>query len=540
LQLQAQTPLPPEWQDQTLTLTLRTSTEGALKPEIALPTTQASLAAPRPHPEIVVTLTSSLNLPLKQDIPVIHVNTITNTQNGTAIHTVILPQSQDVSPQPIPSSTLLSSLRLLLPPSMPNEPPLLGTLTARVLPPLVQTPTLQPIQFFNGTIAQIELPIPTPTPTTPAPLPTALPAGSVVVVNIPTLNGPAAVLQLHTNQPQLLPQAATTAPVATPQTPQAVLPIGSTVSGMIIGQNAEGQPLISIALSAPNTTPQGPQPQTFALTLQPQTPNTARPNTAPSSTPNLAATLVVGAKVELQIGVGGSATLLSVVLPEAAAKATAVANMGSQWAALAGALSALQNNAPNLAAQAKRNIPQLANLLPGLMRLLDALPEADTAKVLGQEAARVAQALGHNLTTDLAQLYTLTQRPEEGGWRGVLFPYQENPEGQPRQGGFFWRREEHDDPRGKSSARFVAELELTSLGAIQLDGLLTYPALWLKLRSHTPLGATEAQGMTHLVTTLLSQFGLEGGISLETTPTFPINPAQEIRARAEEALSLPT
>jgi hypothetical protein len=121
-----------------------------------------------------------------------------------------------------------------------------------------------------------------------------------------------------------------------------------------------------------------------------------------------------------------------------------------------------------------------------------------------------------------------------------LFPYQENPDGQPKQGGFFWRREERDDPRGQSSARFVAELELSSLGALQLDGLLTYPSLWLKLRSHTALSAEDADGLTALVSDLLGQFNLEGGISLETTATFPLNPGQEIRARAEDALSLPT
>lgn len=518
--LQTSTPLPPAWQNQHLTLTLRTPTQGTLQ----------SATANIPQ-KINITLPSSLNLPLKQDISIVIPKIIPNTQNSS-LTALVLPQTEaqnTPSPSPTlrpPQTGLLNTLRLLLP-NTETTPPPLGTSTARILPQPVptSTPHVQPLLLANGVVAQIELPTP-PTPPQNQPLPTPLPAGSVLVVNIPTLTGPAAIVQLHTNQPQLLPQTGSTAAVGTPITPQAVLPAGSILNGTIIGQNANGQPLISI----PSTTQQTP-PQTFALTLTPST----NPN---NNNPSPLTSLVVGAKVQLQIGPEGTAQLLAVTLPEAAAKAMTLSTLGSQWAALSGALGALQAQNPALAAQARRQLPQLANLLPGLMRLLEALPQADTATVLGQEAARTAQALGHTLDADLAQLATLTQRPEDGSWRSVVFPYYENPDGQPKQGGFFWRREAEDDPRGSSNARFVAELELTGLGPMQLDGLLSYPALWLKLRSHTPLENADAQGLTDLVTNLLDQFGLEGGISLETTTTFPINPAQEIRARAEEALSM--
>jgi hypothetical protein len=289
-----------------------------------------------------------------------------------------------------------------------------------------------------------------------------------------------------------------------------------------VGQNASGQPLLTLTNTGPLAG------QTFALTLQ---------NGSQSGAP-LAATLVVGAKVQIGIEPSGNATLLALTLPQAAARATALASLGSQWPALQNILNALQGHNPALAAQARANLPQIANLLPGLTRLLQSLPGADTAKLLGAEAARTAQALGGTLAPDLAQLQTLTQRPEDGGWRGIIFPYCENPEGNPKQGSFFWRREKKADPRAPTSTRFVAELELSTLGPLQLDGLLTYPTLWLKLRSQRPLPEGLSQALQQFIAPLLTSLSLEGGISTESALTFPLHPAAQIRAQAEEALGV--
>lgn len=566
LVLQTPSPLPATWANQPLTLTLTTPTQGTLKPSAPQNSltdqTSPTPTAPAPILPRPITLPQALNLPLKQPMPIVLNESIPQAQPQTPqtpILATIIAQSATTSPQTLsispsqPSASLpsafLSSLRILMPaanptptttqspnstspqPTTPEPLPLMGTFTARVLP-LPQGSTLQPLLLPNGQLAQIELPA-TPTPLTPpsAPraniLPQGLPAGSVVVVNIPTLSGPAQILQLHTNQPQLLPQAGTAASATAPQTPQAILPAGTVVAGTIVGQNANGQPLLTLSTSTLAPALAG---QTFALSLH---------NGASSSTP-LAAALVVGAKVQVQVGENGTATLLGLTLPAAASRAATLATLGSQWPMLQQALNLLQNTNPYQAAQARKNLPQLANLLPGLLRLMESLPEADTAKFLSPEAARLAHALGANIGPDMAQLQALMQRPEEGGWRGLVFPYLETPNGQPKQGGFFWRREKEDEPRSPTNTRFVAELELSSLGPLQLDGLLTYPALWLKLRSQNPLPAGMTEELQTLVSTLLQQFGLDGGISTETTPTFPVSPAAEIRAHAEESLSIPS
>jgi hypothetical protein len=345
----------------------------------------------------------------------------------------------------------------------------------------------------------------------------------VLLVNIPSLSGPTQILQLHSNQPQLLPQGPNQAAPSTPvQTPQAVLAAGSVVSGTITGQNAQGQPVLTLSLPASQAG------QSFALTL-----NTNSPQ-AP-----LAATLVVGSKVQIAVGEGGAAQLLSLELPPAAARATTLAALGGSWERLQQTLNTLQSTAPNVAAQARANLPLLANFLPGLMRLLDAVSTKDPSKLLG-ESAKLASALGSDLTPDLAQLQQLLAKPAEdpASWRGFIFPYLENPDGQPQQGSFMFRREAEDDARASTATRFVAELNLSQLGPVQLDGLITYPEIWLKLRTQQTMPAGFSEGIQAIITPLLAKLQLAGGISVETTPTFPLNPAADLRAAAEAPLGM--
>jgi hypothetical protein len=414
----------------------------------------------------------------------------------------------------------MQALRLLVPPQTPSGEQLARVLPAG-LPNFPPSPAgTQPVLLATGQVALLEVPeFFTAQAPAPGSLQVGLPAGTVLAVNIPTLAGPAQILQLHSNQPQLLPQGPNQAAPSTPvQTPQAVLAAGSVVSGTITGQNAQGQPVLTLS------SPTAQAGQSFALTL----------NTSSSTQAPLAATLVVGSKVQIAMGEGGLAQLLSLELPPAAARATTLAALGGSWERLQQTLNTLQTTAPNIAAQARANLPLLANFLPGLMRLLDAVNTKDPSKLLG-ESAKLAGALGPDLTPDLAQLQQLLAKPPEDptSWRGFIFPYLENPDGQPQQGSFMFRREAEDDARASTATRFVAELNLSQLGPVQLDGLITYPEIWLKLRVQQTPPPGFHEGLQAIVTPLLAKLQLAGGISVETTPTFPLNPAADLRAAAE-------
>jgi hypothetical protein len=69
-------------------------------------------------------------------------------------------------------------------------------------------------------------------------------------------------------------------------------------------------------------------------------------------------------------------------------------------------------------------------------------------------------------------------------------------------------------------------MNLSSMGEVQLDGLLTYPELWLKLRLHPGYDTSFAPGLQNAVQSVLEGFGLSGGLSVETSSVFPIDAAR--------------
>jgi hypothetical protein len=532
--LSFQGPLPTAWAGQPLTLRLRTPTTGVLvaAPELQGPTTWIETLPNTPlQGSVAVHLSADLKLPLRNNIAVLLGQNIPNLQENsknipqTQIVTQVLPSPLNLSaslPAPAVSAAapFVQALRLLVPPQTPSGEQLARVLPAG-LPNLPPSPAgTQPVLLATGQVALLEILEVLPQQNlAPSSLPPGLPAGTVLAVNIPTLAGPAQILQLHSNQPQLLPQGLNQAAPSTPvQTPPAVLAAGSVVSGTITGQNAQGQPVLTLS------SPAAQAGQSFALTL----------NTANSTQAPLAATLVVGSKVQIAVGEGGVAQLLSLELPSAAARATTLVALGGRWERLQQTLNSLQTTAPNLAAQARANLPLLTNFLPGLMRLLDAVNTKDPSKLLG-ESAKLASALGPDLTPDLAQLQQLlAKQPEDPtNWRGFIFPYLENPDGQPQQGSFMFRREAEDEARASTATRFVAELNLSQLGPVQLDGLITYPEIWLKLRVQQGPPAGFNEGLQAIITPLLAKLQLAGGISVETTPSFPLSPAADLRAAAE-------
>ncbi len=542
LVMQLAQPLPAAWADQPLTLRLTSPTEGLLQPPAprngaaTLPNTPT---AARP---LAVTLPAGMGLPLRQDISLqLGESTIitpknaplfANTQNSTSLTLAFVTNTQDFtvsSPSPAP---WLAALRVMIPPALPA-----GTYLGRALIPPTGSP--QPLVLANGMVAQVEgpdiestaatgplptarsgTPNPVGNPAGPQPLSYSLPAGSVVRVTIPTLTGPAQIVHINSHTPQLLPQpGGTTAPNAAtaPQLPQGVLAPGLVLQGSVQGRTDQGQLIVQLQ------TPASFIGQTVALNIQGAA-------TAPGSLPT-------GTQLQLQILGNGAAQLTQLTLPPAAAQSAAIANLGARWDGLTQTLQLLQQASPSLAQQARLALPMLANFLPGLGRLLEGIRDRDSSKLLGTEASRLAAALGPDLNPDLQQLQQLlTKNPEDPGqWRGFFFPYLENPDGYPQQGSFFFRRENEEDPRNATATRFVAELELSQLGKVQLDGLLTYPELWLKLRLQQPIPDGFAANLHALITPMLSSLQLQGGISVDYTPQFPLSPTNELRQNSPAA-----
>lgn len=494
----------------------QTPVSGTLTPRPIPPnasqTTQTAIFTPTPqpgippHPPIPVTLTLGTALPATPQ-------PATLLPNPTAPTQPVLLLTQPTAPQPAASPSIPATLTVTLPPTPPGTPPppLNTPISARILAPGTQSPTpgTAPLLLATGHTAVLQSSQPIPT-------------GSVLVVEFPTLTSNAQIVRIqpadaqpHTPQPTT-PQTA--APVA-PQTLQAVVPPGTILQGAITGQNTSGQPLLSVA-QPPNLAG-----QTIPLDLPPE-------NTPP---------LPPGTQLSVRMENAATATILSLTLPPQAQKAHTLNTLGHQWQALQQGLALLQQQAPAHAAGLRAALPQLANLLPGLMVFTNALRTGKTEDAFGREVTTLLKAMGADLSPQIQQLAQLQQRPEPGAdsqWRGTLFPYVEAPGDDPRQGGFFWRREKKDDPRAPTHTRFVVEVEMSTLGPLQLDGLITYPEIWLKLRRHTVPEDGFTANLQALVGGMLQQFGLQGGISVETTAAFPINPRAELLADTPNPLPL--
>ncbi len=380
--------------------------------------------------------------------------------------------------------------------------------SGRILPPAPSQPEgTQTVLLATGTTAVLKSPQP-------------LPTGSIIVADLPITPTTALQRVLMADsqsqpQPNTSQQAQFAAPV-TPQTTQAVMAPGMVIQGTITGQNEQGSPLLTI------TQPGALSGLVVPLTLTDTT-----------------TILPVGAQLNIRVEDNLAVTILGLTLPPQTQAAYTLGTIGARWEGLQQALQVLQQQAPIQAANLRASLPQLSNLLPGLIAFTNALRTNRMDEAFDTEATRLLKSMGIDLSSDISQLSQLQQRPSaqtEAQWRGTLFPYVEAPGEDPRQGGFFWRREKSDHPRSPTSTRFVVEVEMSRMGALQLDGLITYPDIWLKLRRTSVPEEGFTEGLQSLVKSLLAEYGLNGGISVETTAHFPVNPRSELLGQTENPL----
>lgn len=338
-----------------------------------------------------------------------------------------------------------------------------------------------------------------------------------MVVEFPTLAGVGQVLHVQPSGQQT-PQQQQPAPPATstptPATPSPALPAGITVQGTV-SLSPQGQPILTLA-----------QPAAYA--------GQSIPLHLPE---NLHTQIPPGTHLTLRIEANNTPpTVLEITMPPAAERAQTLTTLTTRWESLQQGLNLLSTQAPSLAQSLQANLPQLAALLPGLITFTEALRRKDADLIFGKQTTATLRAMGVDLSSDIQHLAQLQQPQPDTSWRGTLFPYVEAPGQDPRQGGFFWRREKRDDPRAPTNTRFVMNLELSNLGPLQLDGLINYPNLWLKLRRTTPLEGNFTEELQKLVNNTLEAYGLTGGIVVEVTSTFPVDPLAEMLAETPSPL----
>lgn len=240
--------------------------------------------------------------------------------------------------------------------------------------------------------------------------------------------------------------------------------------------------------------------------------------------------LLVGSQVMLGVKPGGEVQVLNILLPAADAKASLLSRLVVQWDGLDTAITRLQNTNPAAVPQVLKALPSLVQgLLPGFVQFMNAVKGANLEDLFSKDALEALRSVGMEgpLRQDVQHMHALHQKAQEDAtWRSFIFPYIEDAQDQhPKQGSFYWRGEPSDEG---GSHRFVMNMSLSALGAVQLDGLVKGKTLYLKVRTLQDLGPDLAAGIEDITHKTLEMLGWQGVTKVEKTHTFTVDPLHEM------------
>ena len=258
-----------------------------------------------------------------------------------------------------------------------------------------------------------------------------------------------------------------------------------------------------------------------------------------------AGTLVIDARTTAQIGTSitvevtraGAAPAQAGPAAQAAAAASpqaALIDIASGWTSLREIVQLVQAIDPAIARQfIERRIPSLnARGASNVLFFLAALRGGDVAGWLGRDMVRVLErngqrALIDRLADDFGQLRRFVDPDGGSEWRTLVFPFYDG-EAIHQASMFVRGRRARPGEDGEDDLRFVVDLDLSALGAMQLDGLVRDKAFDLIVRSQRDLDQTMRQEISQLFDGALGATGLTGSLVFQTSASFPITPMQDI------------
>ena len=219
---------------------------------------------------------------------------------------------------------------------------------------------------------------------------------------------------------------------------------------------------------------------------------------------------------------------------------TASPSTGRGWPALEEALTVL-SKADGLSAEAPQGTsaapalpPALENIIPhngpqlaqALIAAVAAIKTGDIRALLGDHALRTLDMAGrHDLVTrlgnDFQQLSSVIPDPAGGDWRSLVIPVHD---GNAMQYVRFYlrrnRKQANDghDPDGMT--RFLVNVDLTRIGAMQLDGLVKPKKFDLIVRTREALDNGMRRDIAKIFDDSLAATGQSGGVSFQASRPF--------------------
>ncbi|MBL4748840.1 MAG: hypothetical protein JKY17_08885 [Magnetovibrio sp.] len=284
---------------------------------------------------------------------------------------------------------------------------------------------------------------------------------------------------------------------------------GQTVVGTVIGRTPQGQPIVQ----APNAT----------ISLDTR------------------ALLTDGAKITLRFD-----STPTLVEPSSAAQRLGRAGLGlglinaKSWDDLSDALKTLASIDPTRF----QSVIQTALPQPGpklnnqILFFLSALKGGDLKSLFGETAktllTKERPGLMSRLGRDFQAMSTLANDPQSGDWRLALIPMWS---GERLEQVRFYHRGGGggpDDENGDDDdTRFILDIDLSNLGHMQIDGLMTTSKgrLDLIVRTEKPLPDTMRQDIADITQTAQDVLGLTAAVSFQARPEdfveFPPNTRPE-------------
>ncbi|MCZ6721419.1 MAG: hypothetical protein V3V17_05375 [Alphaproteobacteria bacterium] len=217
---------------------------------------------------------------------------------------------------------------------------------------------------------------------------------------------------------------------------------------------------------------------------------------------------------------------------------------GRAWANLAEAVAALERQSTDHALRfTKESIPRPdTNLATTMQAAITALDRGDFRGWLGGRAGRALGPAGRaeliaELAREFGQFVRLANDVEPGQWRLFLLPLFDGNEWHPIR--FFSRQQgQQDDENEGSSAgkRFIVEVELTRLGAIQLDGLVNANRFDLMVRSRHPIAAAAQRNIEKIFQEALELSEVAGRLQFQVAAEFPVDPTRERAGEVDAAI----
>ena len=125
-----------------------------------------------------------------------------------------------------------------------------------------------------------------------------------------------------------------------------------------------------------------------------------------------------------------------------------------------------------------------------------------------------------------------------GDWRAVLIPFHDTQ--QLYMIPIYYRERfarDRDGERKSQGTRMVIDIELSQLGALQLDGLFIDQRFELFIRSHEPLPEEIRRDIRTIFNDTMAEVGMNGTLVFQVRRDFPVAPAEEMARAATESAS---